>query len=125
LQKAINNIKGGVRIAEIGRLIETEAKRSGYKVIKNLTGHGVGRSLHEEPHYIANYFDRFNFGRFKKNTVVAVETFISTKSTIANTTGDGWTSIGNNGGYVAQHEHTIVVTDGKPIILTEMNGIWN
>jgi methionyl aminopeptidase len=124
-QKAINNIKGGVRIAETGRLIETEAKRSGYKVIKNLTGHGVGRSLHEEPHYIANYFDRFNFGRFKKNTVVAVETFISTKSTIANTTGDGWTSIGNNGGYVAQHEHTIVVTDGKPIILTEMNGIRN
>ena len=125
LQKAINNIKGGVRIAEIGRLIESEAKRSGYKVIKNLTGHGVGRSLHEEPHYIANYFDRFNLSRFKKNAVVAVETFISTKSTIAKTTSDGWTSIGNNGGYVAQHEHTIVVTDGQPIILTEMNGIWN
>ncbi|GEO11916.1 type I methionyl aminopeptidase [Segetibacter aerophilus] len=125
LQKAINNIKGGVRIAEIGRLIETEAKKSGYKVIKNLTGHGVGRSLHEEPHNIANYFDRFNLARFKKNAVVAVETFISTKSTIANTTNDGWTSVGNNGGYVAQHEHTIVVTDGEPIILTKMNGIWN
>ncbi len=125
LQKAINNIRGGVRIAEIGRLIETEAKRCGYKVIKNLTGHGVGRSLHEAPHYIANYYDRLNVGRFKKNSVVAVETFISTRSTMANTTNDGWTSVGNNGGYVAQHEHTIVVTDGKPIILTEMNEIWN
>jgi methionyl aminopeptidase len=123
LWKAINNIKGGIRIAEIGRLIETEAKRSGYKVIKNLTGHGVGRSLHEEPHYIANYFDKSNVARFRKNTVVAVETFISTKSTMANTTSDGWTSIGNSGGYVAQHEHTIVVTDGKPIILTDANGI--
>ena len=38
---------------------------------------------------------------------------------------DGWTMVGNKGGFVAQHEHTIVVTDGKPIILTEMNGIWN
>jgi methionyl aminopeptidase len=121
LQKAISNIKGGVRVSEIGQLIETEAKKSGYKVIKNLTGHGVGRSLHEEPHEIANYRDRFNLARFRKNSVVAVETFISTHSTIANTQPDGWTLIGDKGGYVAQHEHTILVTDGKPIILTGMN----
>ena len=58
LHKAISNIKGGVRIADIGHLIETESKKQGYKVIKNLTGHGVGRSLHEEPSEIANYRDR-------------------------------------------------------------------
>jgi len=46
-------------------------------------------------------------------------------STFANTQADGWTLIGDKGGYVAQHEHTIIVTDGKAIILTEMNGIWN
>ena len=49
LRKAINNIKGGVRISDIGLLIETEAKKRGFKVIRNLTGHGIGRSLHEEP----------------------------------------------------------------------------
>ena len=125
LRKAINNIKGGIRISEIGQLIETESKKSGYKVIKNLTGHGIGRSLHEEPCEIANYRDRSNLSRFKKNSVVAVETFISTHSTFANTQTDGWTLIGDKGGYVAQHEHTIIVTDGKPIILTEMNEIWN
>lgn len=124
LQKAINNIKGGVRISDIGKLIETEAKKAGYKVIRNLTGHGVGRSLHEEPHEIANYCDRFNLARFRKNSVVAIETFISTTSTIANTQPDGWTLIGNKGGYAAQHEHTIIVTDGAPVILTEMNDIW-
>ena len=124
LKKAINNIKGGVRISEIGKLIETEAKKAGYKVIRNLTGHGVGRNLHEEPHEIANYCDRFNLARFRKNSVVAIETFISTVSTIANTQPDGWTLIGNRGGYVAQHEHTIIVTDGVPVILTEMNDIW-
>lgn len=125
LQKAIYNIKGGVRISDIGFLMENEAKKRGYKVIRNLTGHGVGRNLHEEPHEIANYRDRFNLTRFKKNSVVAIETFISTTSTIAETLKDGWTMVGNKGGFMAQHEHTIVVTDGKPIILTEMNEIWN
>ena len=125
LHKAIYNIKGGVRIADIGSLIETEARKRGYKVIKNLTGHGIGRSLHEEPHEIANYRDRFNLTRFKKNSVVAIETFITTTSTLAATLHDGWTMIGNKGGFMAQHEHTIVVTDGAPVILTEMNGIWN
>ena len=125
LHKAIHNIKGGVRISDIGHLIETEAKKRGYKVIKNLTGHGIGRSLHEEPNEIANYKDRFTLTRFKKNTVVAIETFISTTSTYAETLNDGWTMVGNKGGFMAQHEHTIVVTDGNPIILTAKNEIWN
>ncbi|OCX52065.1 type I methionyl aminopeptidase [Mucilaginibacter sp. PPCGB 2223] len=125
LKKAIGSIKGGVRISEVGRLIETEAKKAGYTVIKNLTGHGVGRSLHEEPHEIANYCDRFNTIRFKKNSVVAIETFISTRSTIANTGADGWTLTGNKGGFIAQHEHTIMVTDGLPVIFTAQNGIWD
>jgi methionyl aminopeptidase len=125
LHKAIHNIKGGVRIADIGYLIETEAKKRGYKVIRNLAGHGIGRSLHEAPSEIANYRDRFNLSRFKKNSVVAIETFISTNSSYAETLKDGWTMVGNKGGFMAQHEHTIVVTDGKPIILTEMNEIWN
>ena len=125
LYKAIYHIKGGVRISDIGHLIETEAKKSGYKVIKNLTGHGIGKSLHEEPNEIANYRDRFNLARFKKNSVVAIETFISTTSTYAETLEDGWTLVGNKGGFMAQHEHTIIVTDAKPIVLTEMNEIWN
>jgi methionyl aminopeptidase len=125
LHRAIHNIKGGIRISDIGFLIETEAKRRGYKVIKNLTGHGIGRALHEEPSDIANYSDKSNLTRFKKNSVVAIETFISTTSTYAETQKDGWTMVGNKGGFMAQHEHTIVVTDGTPIVLTEMNEIWN
>ena len=125
LHKAIGSIKGGVLISQIGHLIEAEAKKRSYKVIRNLTGHGIGRSLHEEPTEIANYRDRFNMKRFKKNSVVAIETFISTTSVYAQTLNDGWTMVGNKGGFMAQHEHTIVVTDGEPVILTAANGIWN
>lgn len=125
LKKAVSHIKEGVRVSDIGHLIETEANRRGYKVIKNLTGHGIGRSLHEEPSEIANFKDPFNLTRFKNNSVVAIETFISTLSSYAVTLNDGWTMVGNKGGYMAQHEHTIVVTDNKPIILTEKNEIWN
>lgn len=123
LRQAIHHIKAGVRIADIGFLIETEAKKRGYRVIKNLTGHGVGRSLHEEPGNIANYRDRFNHTRFKQGAVVAIETFISTTSSHAKTLKDGWTMVGNKGGFMAQHEHTIVVTAGNPIVLTAMNGV--
>ena len=125
LHKAIGQIKGGVKIADIGYLIETEAKKSGFKVIKNLAGHGVGRSLHEEPDNILNYRVRTNRERFKKNTTVAIETFISTNSTIAVELNDGWTLVGNKGGYVTQHEQTILVTDKHPVVLTESNGIWD
>lgn len=124
LKKAINNIKGGVKIADIGYLIETEAKKSGFKVIKNLAGHGVGRSLHEEPENILNYRVKTNRERFRKNTTVAIETFISTNSTIAVELQDGWTLVGNKGGYVTQHEQTILVTAKSPIILTNSNEIW-
>ncbi len=123
LHGAISRISGGVRIADVGEWMESEAKKRGYRVIKNLTGHGVGRSLHEAPHEIANFRDRFNRERFKKNTTVAIETFISTDSSEAITLKDGWTMIGNKGGYMAQHEHTILVTGGKPVILTASNGV--
>lgn len=125
LHKAIYNIKGGVRISDIGHIMETEAKKRGFKVIKNLGGHGVGRSLHEQPDELMNYRNRFDQRRFKKNSVVAIETFISTTSTYSTELNDGWTMVGNKGGFMAQHEHTIVVTGGKPIVLTEMNEIWN
>lgn len=125
LHKAISNIKGGVKISDIGFLMENEAKKRGYKVIKNLGGHGIGRSLHEQPDELLNYKNRYDQRRFKKNSVVAIETFISTTSSYSVELNDGWTMVGNKGGFMAQHEHTIVITDGKPIILTEMNGVWN
>ncbi len=125
LFNAIHKIRGGIKISDIGALIEMSAKRAGFQVIKNLVGHGVGRSLHEAPNEIPCYYDRFNKQRFRKNAVVAIETFISTRSSYAVEKGDGWTYITRDNSYVAQHEHTIIVTDGVPVILTAANEIWN
>jgi len=125
LKKAINSIRGGVKISDVGHLMETEAKKRGYKVVKNLGGHGIGRSLHEQPEELLNYRNRFDQRRFKKNSVVAIETFITTDSSYAVELNDGWTMVGDKGGFMAQHEHTILITDGKPQILTAMNGVWN
>jgi len=121
LNSTIRNIRHGVRISDSGGRMEREARARGFKVIRNLTGHGIGKRLHEAPHEIANYDDG-NRQRFTNNLVVAIETFISTASTIAETLPDGWTLVGNRGGFVAQHEHTIMVTEGEPLVLTAENG---
>jgi len=123
LLEAIAQISGGVRITDIGKLMETKAQKAGYTVIRDLGGHGIGRSLHEEPDAIMNFYDRFDKRRFRKDSVVAIETFISTKSKFIETLADGWSFVGNKGGFVAQHEHTILVTANQPIVLTAANGI--
>jgi methionyl aminopeptidase len=125
LAKALGKIRHGIKIADIGRLIETEAKRNGYRVIRNLVGHGIGKSLHEEPTEIPCFYDRNNKHCFKKGMTVAIETFISTKATHAYEHTDGWTLVTRDGSFVAQHEHTIMVTEAKPVILTAGNGIWD
>ncbi|RYY19764.1 MAG: type I methionyl aminopeptidase [Chitinophagaceae bacterium] len=125
LKAAIAKVRPGLRIAHLGRAIQEEASRRGYKVIKNLVGHGIGRGLHEAPKEIPCYYDRTNLNRFKENSVVAIETFISTGSSYAYDSGDGWTLKTRDGSYVAQHEHTLVIRNEGALILTESNLIWS
>ncbi len=123
LNIALKHIKSRVRISDVGGIIEKEAKKRGFKVIRNLCGHGIGRKLHEAPEEVPNYKDRMNKSRFRKNSVIALETFISTQTKWAYESEDGWTLTTQNKGFVAQHEHTIIVTDKEPIIVTKENGI--
>ena len=123
LLSAIKEIKAGVRIAVVGRFIQQKAAERGFKVIKNLVGHGIGRKLHEDPDEIPCFYDPYNKAVFKKNSVIALETFISTKASFVKEDTDGWTMITRDGSYVAQHEHTLIVTSEEPTILTWQNGI--
>lgn len=122
LHEALNKIRPGVRISEIGGTIEKSAKEKGFAVIKNICGHGIGRRLHEEPREIPCYRDRYNKERFRKNSVIAVETFISTKAKFVYEAEDGWTLKPKDNSYVAQHEHTVIVRENGPEILTISNG---
>ena len=123
LLKAIAHIKPGVRINEIGGMINQEAKKRGFKVIRNICGHGIGTKLHEEPSEIACWKDRMNRNRFKKDSVIALETFISTNAKFVYEQEDGWTLSTKDGSFVAQHEHTMIIREDKPEILTWENGI--
>ncbi|MGG1480396.1 type I methionyl aminopeptidase [Bacillus smithii] len=117
-QQGILKAKAGSKQNQIGKAVMKEAKRNGFSVILNLTGHGVGRSLHEKPDHILNYYDPWDNELLKEGLVIAVEPFISTGADMIEEAGDGWTYKTPDGSLVAQVEHTIIVTKDKPIILT-------
>jgi methionyl aminopeptidase len=97
--------------------IQNFAHKQGLSVIENLGEHGVGKSLHEEPEFIANYFINKDKRVFKENSVVAIEPIISTGAKILVDTGDGWT-LHHPNFFTAQFEHTVMVTKGRPYIFT-------
>lgn len=118
--RAMTKVKAGSRLNQIGKAVEREAKDNGLKVIKNLTGHGIGTSLHEEPQHILNYYDAWDKTLMKEGMVLAVEPFISENAEHIIELGDGWTFVTPDESLVAQIEHTIIVTKDEPIILTQL-----
>jgi methionyl aminopeptidase len=119
--RAMTKVKAGSRLNQIGKAVEREAKDNGLTVIKNLTGHGIGTSLHEEPQHILNYYDAWDKTLMKEGMVLAVEPFISENAEHIIELGDGWTFVTPDKSLVAQIEHTIIVTNDKPIILTQLD----
>jgi methionyl aminopeptidase len=118
LREAMKEARAGNKINRIGKAVQRVAKAHRFKIIKNITGHGVGRSLHEDPHSIVGYFDPRDSRERHEGMVIAIEPFLSTKSTSVQETADGWTLVGAKGNLSAQYEHTLIVTRGEPIILT-------
>jgi methionyl aminopeptidase len=106
LARAIAAARPDVGLNHIGRAIYQEAKKSGFTVIKNLCGHGIGRGLHEGNLKILNYDDPRNCKRLNKGLVLAVETFISTGSEYVVKQPNGWTLATPGKNLVAQFEHT-------------------
>lgn len=121
-QLALNNAIDAARADRpmnlIGKAIQQTAKQKGYKIIRNLCSHGVGRALHEEPKQIPGYFDPRDQRRLRKGNVITIEPFLSTKSSNVQEKGDGWTLVGVKGNWSAQFEHTMVITNDRPILVT-------
>jgi methionyl aminopeptidase len=118
LANALRGVRTGGPMNAVGKAVEREARRTGLRAIRNLSGHGVGRALHEEPREIANYFNGADPRRFSEGLVVAIETFLSAGSSWVVEGADGWTLKTADGSLAAQYEHTAVATSRGPVILT-------
>jgi methionyl aminopeptidase len=118
LNKALGTAKAGNPLSGIGRTVQNEAGRRGFNVIYELTGHGIGRGLHENPKEILNFFNPGDRRVLNEGLVLAIEPFLTTGIGRVVTEKDGWALRTMDRAIAAQFEHTIVVTKGQPIILT-------
>jgi methionyl aminopeptidase len=109
--------RAGVRVNEIGRVVEREVRRRGFSVVEGLSGHGVGRTIHEEP-TVPNRYDPFQSDVLTAGLVLTIEPMISSGSTRVVQSSDGWTLRTADGSLSAHHEHTLVITHTDPIVLT-------
>lgn len=103
---------------DMSKAMEKCAKKYGYNVIGRLTGHGIGKSLHDNPHSIYCKYYRWDSRRFKENMVVAIETFVSVGAGEVYIGEDNWSWITVDKSFTAQYEHTVLITKKGPEILT-------
>ncbi len=120
LHEAIQAARADQRIHLIGKAIEQVAKHYGYKTLRDLGGHGIGHSLHEDPSFIAGFFDRRDTRRLKEGQVITIEPFLSTKAHQTHLSTDGWTLLTPPQNRCAQFEHTMIITKDRPIVLTSL-----
>lgn len=114
---AYNHAKAGVWVYDVGRAVEKFVVRSGYQVLDQLAGHGVGRGIHEEPS-IPNWYYRTMRQKLYENSVVTLEPFISSRTRTIMRMPDGWTLKTSDGSLASQFEHTVIITKDKPILVT-------
>jgi len=117
LDRAVAVVTAGRRVCAIGRAVEREVRRDGFRVIPELTGHGVGRSVHEDP-CIPNFADERDPTLLTEGLVIAVEPIISAGSDQIIHADDGWTIKTADGSLSAHCEHTLVVTRRAAVVLT-------
>jgi methionyl aminopeptidase len=115
--KAMLVARAGFRVWEIGRAVEREVRRSGFAVIRDLGGHGIGRTIHEEPR-VPNYPDAEATQVLTEGLVITVEPIIAAGSGRAYVAADKWTMITADHRPSAHYEHTLVITKGAPMLLT-------
>lgn len=120
LRNAMDVSRAGARLNQIGATINKTARKSGFVTLKDLGSHGIGRRLHDEPHFIPNFYDRNDHRVLTEGQVITIEPFLSTRSEATTVGGDGWTLTSGHGNFTAQYEHTMVITKSKPIILTRL-----
>ena len=117
LARGMRAATAGATVSDVGATVERITEARGFSVLRALTGHGIGRGLHEPP-TVPNFDDRALRDRLHEGLVLTVEPMIASGTRDVVGTADGWTMVTANGAPAAHEEHTIVVTAGEPIVLT-------
>ena len=108
----------GYRLSDISHAIQVYVEGRGYSVVKALVGHGIGQAMHEEPQ-IPNYGPPGRGPRLREGMTLAIEPMINAGAHEVATLHDGWTVVTRDGSLSAHYEHTIAITQGQPLILTQ------
>jgi len=107
----------GRKVADISRAIQSFVESNGYSVVREFVGHGVGRSMHEEPQ-IPNFVDGKSSPRLRPGMTLAIEPMVNAGGPDVKILNDGWTVVTRDGSLSAHFEHTVLITESEPEVLT-------
>lgn len=122
LTKGIANAVVGKRLGDVGEAIQEHAEKNGYSVVRELVGHGIGKSLHESPE-VPNYGKRGSGIKLQEGLVIAIEPMINLGKKGVRQEADGWTITTTDRQPSAHFEHTVAVKAGKPDVLSTFDYI--
>jgi methionyl aminopeptidase len=117
-RRALQAAHSGNRIKDIGRAVQREVHRRGFQIVPELGGHGIGRTIHESP-AVPNYADPQTLGTLTEGLVITIEPIIVAGTGQVSLGPDGWTVRTTDGTLSAHYEHTVVMTKGQPLLLTD------
>lgn len=117
LEAGIAKARPGMRLYDISNAVQTVAEAAGFSVVREYVGHGIGRSMHEEPQ-IPNYGPAGKGPTLEEGMVLAIEPMINAGSPEVRSLDDGWTVVTVDGAYSAHFEHTVAIGPDGPIVLT-------
>ncbi len=118
LDAAISMAVVGGRLFDIGAVVQEMCEAEGFGVVREFVGHGIGRSMHEDPQ-VPNFGSRGKGPRLKEGMVLAIEPMINAGGAAVRTLKDGWTAVTVDGSYSAHFEHTVAITREGPYVLTQ------
>jgi len=120
LAAGIQEAQPGRRLGDLSRAVQEVVEGAGFTVVREFVGHGIGRSLHEDPQ-VPNYGERGTGVQLRVGMVLAIEPMINDGAPGVVVAADGWTARTQDGSLAAHAEHTVAITDRGPEILTRLN----
>ena len=117
LELAIDRVRPGNRLFDVCGTVERHVVANSFSVVREFVGHGVGRTMHEEPQ-VPNFVDRSMNDRLRPGMTIAIEPMVNAGRPGVKILKDGWTVVTQDGSLSAHFEHTVLITEGEPEILT-------